>query len=70
MGELPEGFSMSGGTFTGFVTSKDDAAPAKDASVSSRQLRYEELVRQGLSSADALEQEAYEYRTRRDNGLT
>lgn len=39
------------------------------AAVNSRQQRYDELVAQGLSSADALEQEAYEYRTKRDNGL-
>lgn len=52
------------GTSSDPDTTFDTPAPK-----SSRQQRYDELVAQGLSSADALAQEDYEYRTKRDNGL-
>lgn len=44
--------------------------PHERKPVSGRQARYDELIRQGLSSQDALVQEEYEYRTARDNKQT
>lgn len=51
----------------GEIDALDTPSDVPTTAVSSRQQRYDELVQQGLSSADALAQEEYEYRTKRDN---
>lgn len=72
MSEFGVNIIPTGGNYNPAMTWSTEGQSLPDdlpAAKSTRQQRYDQLVAQGVSSADALETEAAEYRTLNDRGI-